>query len=112
MGCTTLVVWGNAKWKWLTKAKKVNYDFAYSTAIYPKTYKVARIAIKDFKANKSLQAFFNKHTKIEGQLLPEKYDLDIQADKKVDAKVEYLKIQANKPLKFSFNIPEKYEQIN
>lgn len=94
------------------KEERINYDFAYSTAIYPKTYKVARITINDFKENKSMVAMFNKHQKVEGQLFPEEMGLIIDADQKVDATVEYLKASANKPLKFSFNIPDKYEQIN
>lgn len=94
------------------KEEKINYDYAQSTAIYPETYKVARLDIKDFKANKSLVAYYKKHANLNGQLFPELYDLKVQADNNIDATVEYLKIQTEGPQKFSFTIPEKYEKIN
>jgi hypothetical protein len=102
---------GKREMRMADKGESPNYDIASSTAIYPKIFKVARTSMKDYKANKSLTVDYKKHTNIDEQLLPNLYDIQIDADKDVNATVEYLKIQTNKSLKFSFNIPEKYEQI-
>ena len=73
---------------------------------------MSRLAIQDFKVKQSLFVIFKKHTEMEQQLIPEEYDLKIKAETEINATVEYLKININKPLKLSFNIPEKYERIN
>ncbi|MBL4651420.1 MAG: DUF4292 domain-containing protein [Flavobacteriales bacterium] len=92
--------------------EKAKTDVALTVSIHPETYKVTRIILQDFKVHKSLKADFEKYQKIDGQLVPEETKLNIVSDQNIEATIEYLKVTLNKPLKFSFTIPEKYEKMD
>lgn len=91
--------------------EKLKTDVALDVSLYPESYKVARLFLQDFKQNKSMTSVYDKYQKIDNQLVPEKTQLSIVADQNVNATIEYLKVTLNKPLKFSFSIPEKYEKL-
>ena len=92
--------------------EKAKTDIALTVSLHPETYKVTRIIMQDFKLHKSLKADFEKHQKIDEQLVPKETTLNIVADQNIEATIEYLKVTMNKPLKFSFTIPEKYEKMD
>ena len=92
--------------------QKAKTDIALTVSVYPSTFKVSRIILQDFKQHKSLKVDFEKYQKVDGQLAPKETELNIVAEQNLEASIEYLKITLNKPLKFSFTIPEKYEKMD
>lgn len=104
---------GKRKIKKLDKGKETSNDeIAYGVSLYPDNFKVAKLSIQDFVTDRSLFASFLDHTAVGEQLLPQKVKINIIADNTIEATAEYIKIQENKPLKLSFNIPDKYEKID
>lgn len=94
------------------KERRNKNDLAITISLFPENYKVAKISLHDFKLDKGLLVKMVKLQNLDNQLIPEKYTLDILSDNSIETTVEYLKAASNKPLKFSFSIPEKYERIN
>lgn len=92
--------------------QKAKTDIALTVSVYPGVFKVSRIILQDFKQHKSLKVDFEKYQKVEDQLVPKETELNIVAEQKLDASIEYLKVTLNKPLKLSFTIPEKYEKMD
>ncbi len=80
--------------------------------IYPDNYKMAKFNLNDFEENKSFEAQYTEYQTIDEQIFPKIIQIDIKNDHNFQLTIDYLKVNINNPLKFSFHIPSKYERIN
>ena len=94
----------------INKPQKGARDIAYGIWLDPKTYKVAKIRIHDFKYDKSMVASFLDHEKHNGQLFPKNIDIVVESNKLLILNIEYSKLTVNEPVKMPFKIPSKYIQ--
>ena len=87
-------------------------DEAYSIWLDVKTRKIVKTLVKDFKNNIELAANYTDFRTSESQLFPYEVNFLLSANDTSEIKVNYTKITKDKPVKFTFNIPEKYERIS
>lgn len=97
--------------KELKKDKEIIKDQTQILWIYPNSFKIAELLLKDPEKNQSLQGIFSDHRIVENQILPFKLNYTIESKKTLKIDVNYGKVTLNNDLNFSFKIPEKYEQI-
>ena len=95
----------------MQKDNKVD-DIVYSHWLDPETYRIKKVSVYDFKTNRSLNCQFEDHKNINGQYFPHKVRLSIKADKNIEVELSYSKITLNKPIKFSFKVPERFGKID
>lgn len=79
--------------------------------LLPKTFKIAKSEINNFKSNKKIIASYEQFEEIEAQIIAHLVHVMMQADQKVSVTLNYSKVTLNKPLKMPFRIPSKYEPI-
>lgn len=78
----------------------------------PESFKISQITLKEMgKENKKLQMNYNEFVEINSQLFPKNINFNLQADKKIEVKIDYSKIDVNKKLNFPFKVPKKYKSI-
>lgn len=93
--------------------KEDKYDEqAYSVWLDTKTRKILKAMIKDFLNEKELTAEYSDFRDAEGQLFPYRIDFQVVSPDTSEIKVDYSKITKDKEVDFTFNIPDKYEQIS
>lgn len=85
---------------------------AQSIYMAPETFKISRILFYEFNPERSFDAGFYDHTKVDStQLFPLKMHFTVKAQKNVIISIDYTKIQLNEEQSFPFKIPDNYEQI-
>ena len=85
----------------------------------PESFKVSKLEINDpsltkdpyGQASKALEVSYGEFKKVDGQVFPYKINFNMKAEQPIRVSLNYSKISINKPQKFPFTIPEKYEQI-
>lgn len=79
----------------------------------PITFKIDKMALKDIKSNKKLEATYSAFEKLGEQLMPMSLVINIKARADDDAYVEleYSKVELDGEQDFPMKIPEKYEPI-
>lgn len=77
----------------------------------PETFKILINHFEDAQTNRSFQANYDKFVTTDSVFAPRSINIDIKAEKKVNAKINYTRIEKNIPQKISFNIPKSYEPI-
>ncbi len=80
--------------------------------IYPDNYKMAKFNLNDFEEHKSFEARYTEYQTVDEQIFPKIIQIDIKNDHNFQLTIDYLKVNINNSLKFSFHIPSKYERIN
>ncbi|MCC6691521.1 MAG: DUF4292 domain-containing protein [Bacteroidia bacterium] len=86
-------------------------DPAQSIWLNPVNFKIERILFNDFNQNRTFNAEFDKFAEVDSMLFPNTIHYSIKAQKNIDIKLEYSKINSNTPQAFPFSIPSKYERI-
>jgi len=87
--------------------------FLQSMWLDPETFKITRINIKELTQNsKKLTAYYSNFEEINGRLFPFRLDYEVAAEKPIDVRVKYSRIELNESLKFPFKIPSKYTPTN
>ncbi|MBL4755717.1 MAG: DUF4292 domain-containing protein [Flavobacteriales bacterium] len=79
--------------------------------LQPKTFKVTKSEITNFKSNKTIMASYDQFEEVEEQLCGHLVNVVMQADQHLSMKLNYSKVILNKPLKMPFRIPRKYESL-
>lgn len=106
---------GTIRKKKLRKAIEKGKDLkepAQSIYMTPQTFKIARILFFEFNPNRSLDAHFGNHEKVDStQFFPMKASYLIKAQKEVKIDVLYTKLILNEEQTFPFKIPDGYERI-
>lgn len=76
-----------------------------------KTFKIRNFLFSDLTANRFITGKYDQFTPINDQLLPHDLAFEFKSEKPANVELVYSKVSLEGPLKFSFNISSKYEQI-
>lgn len=74
-------------------------------------FKIENFLYSDLTADRFILGEYDNHFEVKDQLFPENLKFEFQTLKPAIVKIEYSKVSLNNPLKFSFNISSKYEQV-
>lgn len=75
------------------------------------SFKVRNFIFSDLIANRFLTGKYDKFIAVENQTLPSDLKFDFQSEKPAKVDLQLSKVSLEGPLKFSFNISSKYEQV-
>lgn len=93
--------------------KQDSLKHSYQTLfLNPDTYKILTNEFNDATTNRSFGANYSDFLKTDSVFAPRTVNIEIKAQKKVTAKINYVRIEINQPQKISFNIPKSYESIS
>lgn len=77
----------------------------------PDNYKIISNNFEDVTTKRSFHANYdNFHTK-DSVFAPHNVNIEIKAEKKIDLKINYVRIEINQPQKLTLNIPKNYDPI-
>lgn len=79
--------------------------------INPETYKILNNNFIDVSTNRVFNASYDKFMKIDSLYTPHLVNIDIKAERKINVKINYVRIEINQPQKMPLNIPKNYESI-
>jgi Domain of unknown function (DUF4292) len=77
----------------------------------PDNYKIIKNEFSDPATNRTFTANYKNFTQKDSVYAPYHVDIDIVAEKKASIKIDYVRIEKNKPQNISLNIPAKYDPI-
>lgn len=78
----------------------------------PDNYKIIKNEFSDPATNRSFIANYKNFTQKDSVYAPYHVDIDIVAEKKASVKIDYVRIEKNKPQRLSLSVPNnKYEAI-
>lgn len=77
----------------------------------PETFKITKNEFIEPTANRSFVASYTDFKNKDSVYAPYNVNIDIKAERNMNIKIEYVRIEKNKPQKFQFNIPPKYDKI-
>ncbi len=79
--------------------------------INPDTWKILKNEFIDVETNRMFTAHYDNFNAKDSVYAPHDVNIDISAEKKVNLKIEYVRIEKNQVQKLSLNIPHKYDPI-
>lgn len=82
-----------------------------SVWLNPTNFKIQKFLFSDLSANRFITGDYEDYFKLEEQVIPKKLSFNFQSEKPSQLNLEYSRVELNKSLNFSFNIPSKYEQV-
>ncbi len=74
-------------------------------------FKIVKNEFSEPENNRSFTVEYSNFKERDSVFAPYNVNIDIRAQKKMNIKIEYVRIEINKPQKFVFNIPSKYTPI-
>ncbi len=77
----------------------------------PDNYKIIKNEFSDPATNRSFIANYKNFTQKDSVYAPYHVDIDIVAEKKASVKIDYVRIEKNKPQTLNLNIPKSYDSI-
>lgn len=77
----------------------------------PETFKIITNDFIDVTTNRKFSATYSKFVAIDSVFAPHHVDIDISAEKKINLKINYVRIEINQPQKMPLNIPKNYDPI-
>ncbi|HPE43325.1 MAG TPA: DUF4292 domain-containing protein [Bacteroidales bacterium] len=78
----------------------------------PDHYKITKVNLKEFgEENKQLEVKYSRFGAVQDQLVPGLLEMLLQADRKLQIKLQYNNISTDEALKFPFSIPSKYTKM-
>ena len=86
-------------------------DDVYSIWLDQSSNKIVRAMVVDFFNELVLTASYSDFQDSEGELFPHRVKMEVAAKDTSFISIDYSKVVKNKPVKFSFNVPSKYERI-
>ena len=78
----------------------------------PETFKIINNEFEDVSTNRSFHAKYENFRTADSIFAPHTVNIEIKAEKKVDLKIDYVRIEINQPQKITLNIPKSYEPIS
>jgi hypothetical protein len=75
------------------------------------TFKIINNDFEDASTNRSFHAKYDNFLASDSVFAPHNVNIEIKAEKKIDLKINYVRIEINQPQKFTLNIPKSYEPI-
>lgn len=80
-------------------------------ALDPETYKILENNFEEASTNRSFHAQYGKFLAPDSVFAPHNVNIEIRAERKVNVKINYVRIEINTPQKLSLNIPKNYDPI-
>lgn len=77
----------------------------------PETFKIINNDFVDVSTNRKFSASYSKFVAVDSVFAPHHVDIDIVAEKKINLKINYVRIEINQPQKMPLNIPKSYDPI-
>ena len=77
----------------------------------PDNYKILKNEFREPSTNRMFIANYSDFTQKDSVYAPYTVNIDIKAEKNMNIKIEYVRIEKNKPQKINFNIPKSYDPI-
>ena len=77
----------------------------------PDNFKIINNDFEDVSTNRSFHAKYDKFLAPDSVFAPHHVNIEIKAEKKIDLKINYVRIEINQPQKLTLNIPKSYEPI-
>lgn len=77
----------------------------------PENFKIINNDFEDVSTNRSFHAKYEKFSAPDSVFAPHNVNIEIKAEKKIDLKINYVRIEINQPQKLTLNIPKNYEPI-
>ncbi len=77
----------------------------------PETFKIINNDFVDVSTNRKFNATYSKFMAVDSVFAPHHVDIDIVAEKKINLKINYVRIEINQPQKMPLNIPKSYDPI-
>lgn len=77
----------------------------------PETFKILINEFEEVATGRKFRAVYDKFSLVDSVFAPRSVNIDIKAEKKVNVKINYVRIEINHPQKFTLNIPKNYEPI-
>lgn len=82
-----------------------------SMTLNPETYKIINNNFIEASTNRSFHAKYDKFTAPDSVFAPHHVNIEIRAEKKINLKISYVRMEINQPQKFTLNIPKSYDPI-
>jgi len=98
----------------LRRIEKGTEDFKKALQIMtlsPDNFKIVKNEFIDPALNRSFLVEYGNFKTKDSVYAPYHVNIDIRAEKKMNIKIEYVRIEKDKPQKFAFSIPAKYKPI-
>lgn len=77
----------------------------------PDNFKITKNEFIDPLSNRSFVANYSNFKNTDSLFAPYNVNIDIKAEKNMNIKIEYVRIEKDKAQKFNFSIPSKYDKI-
>lgn len=77
----------------------------------PETFKITQNDFTDVTTNRSFHANYDKFNGRDSVFAPHHVNIEIKAEKKINLKINYVRIEINQPQKLTLSIPKNYEPI-
>jgi hypothetical protein len=77
----------------------------------PENFKIINNDFEDVTTNRSFHAKYANFLASDSVFAPHNVNIEIKAEKKIDLKINYVRIEINQPQKITLNIPKSYEPI-
>ena len=77
----------------------------------PNTFKIINNDFEDVSTNRSFHAKYDNFSTPDSVFAPHHVNIEIKAEKQIDLKINYVRIEINQPQKLTLNIPKNYEPI-
>jgi hypothetical protein len=77
----------------------------------PDNFKITKNEFIDPLSNRSFIANYSNFKNADSLFAPYNVNIDIKAEKNMNIKIEYVRIEKDKAQKFNFSIPSKYDKI-
>ena len=77
----------------------------------PANFKIINNDFEDVSTNRSFHAKYDNFLASDSVFAPHNVNIEIRAEKKIDLKINYVRIEINQPQKLTLNIPKSYEPI-
>lgn len=100
------------KLKRINQGQKEPKKSLQTMTLDPETFKILKNEFIDVETNRIFIANYEKYpAATDSVYAPRHVNIDIVAEKKVNLKIDYVRIEKNEPQKLNLNIPAKYESI-
>lgn len=77
----------------------------------PNNFKIINNNFEDATTNRSFYAKYDNFLAADSVFAPHSVNIEIKAEKKIELKINYVRIEINQPQKLTLNIPKNYEPI-
>lgn len=77
----------------------------------PDSYKIIANIFEDVTTNRSFKATYENFNAKDSVFAPHHVNIDIKAEKQINLKINYVRIELNQPQKLTLNIPKNYDPI-